>query len=520
MAVIAPESKLRVLKGIPFDRGYAHTLYFASESAQRSYMTGKVDREFTDFTYIRTYENRVRVQAHPDTMYDCNYIMFQNTNFGNKWFYAFIVELNYINNECTEIVFDIDVIQTWWFEFKFGDCYVERRHVADDTVFNHTADEGLGTGEYIVETADTFLMGEMNICIIAGQGRKGGHPVPIVTNHIYNPLVGYTASEFDVASINSILSDYQESGGTDSIVSVFEYPSWLGKFEQPSVKSETFVSLPNLSTIDGYSPRHNKLFCYPYHFMVLSNNTGQTSVLKYELFDDPTRPTFEVKGTFLPMPSIICYPLNYRGRRRDYESGLLMNSFPQCPIVTDGYKQYVALHRSDMINMGIAGTVGDLMGVIGGVASMAGSATSGNIGGVISSGSSSLGSVINLAGGREIALHDLERIPNSVHGQGGSDSLNVAIGGDKCAFTVMETSIRKEMARKLDEYFDVYGYKAMRVQKPNFDSRPNHNYIRCNGAIVFGNAPSEAKERMAQILNNGCIFFQKESTYGNVTVDN
>ena len=522
MAVIAPESKLRVLKGIPFDRGYAHTLYFASESAQRSYMTGKVDREFNDFTYIRTYENRVRVQAHPDTMYDCNYIMFQNSNFGDKWFYAFIVELNYINNECTEIVFDIDVIQTWWFEFKFGDSYVERRHVADDTVFNHTLDEGLGTGEYTVDSKESIQMGSMNVCILSGQGPQGGNPTGRVINNVWCPLYIRTIPVSDEETLRTVFGNFQESGGVDSISSVFEYPSWLGDETSTDVKHITGYSWTyDFTSIGGYVPRHKKLFCYPYNFLVLTNNMGQSSVLKFELFDNPNSIQFRCSGTFLPQPSILCYPENYRGLTHDYDSGVMMSSFPQCPVVNDGYQQYVARNRSAMMmNTGLMGYIGDAMSMATSAIGIIGGATTGNPTTMAGGASGSLGGLANMMGGREIAANDLEAIPNSVRGQGSSDILNTAMGGNRNAFSVYRVRIRAEMARKLDEYFDVYGYKAMRVQKPNFASRPNHNYIKTSGAIVYGNAPSEAKERMSQILNNGCIFFQKETTYGDVTVDN
>ena len=135
--------------------------------------------------------------------------------------------------------------------------------------------------------------------------------------------------------------------------------------------------------------------------------------------------------------------------------------------------------------------------------------------------SASLGNIANLVGAREIAQNDLQAIPNSVQGQTSSDLLNVSYGGNRNGFSIYRVRIRAEMARKLDEYFDIYGYKTMRVQKPNFTRGNNHTYIKTAGAIVYGDkAPSDAKERMAQILNNGIIFFRKESTYGDVTVSN
>jgi len=53
-----------------------------------------------------------------DYFYDCNYLCFQNGGFGNKWLYAFISDILYINENCTAITFEIDVMQTWLFDFE------------------------------------------------------------------------------------------------------------------------------------------------------------------------------------------------------------------------------------------------------------------------------------------------------------------------------------------------------------------------------------------------------------------
>ena len=523
MAIIEPNTIVKVLSGVPFDRGYAHTLYFASESAQTSFMNSKVGHSWTDFTYVRAYGNRVRVPIHPDAMYDCNYLMFQNNSFGNKWFYAFITELNYINNECTEIVYEIDVIQTWWFRFHFGDCYIERSHVSDDSVFKHTNDEGLGTGEYTVDSKNNIPMGDMSVCILAGQGQEGGKVVGRVVNNVWCPLAIYTYDLSNVDSLRQVFSAYQESGGVNSIASVYEYPSWLGNSLTTEVQHITTPSMTyDFTSIGGYKPRHKKLFCYPYNFLVLTNNMGQSSVLKFELFDNPNSIKFRCSGTFFPQPSILCYPEDYRGLTHDFDSGVMISSFPQCPVVNDGYLQYAALNRYGMMmNTGSVGNVSDFMSILSNGFNVTSGVANGGVINPAQVTSASLGNIANLVGAREIAQNDLQAIPNSVQGQTSSDLLNVSYGGNRNGFSIYRVRIRAEMARKLDEYFDIYGYKTMRVQQPNFTRGNNHTYIKTAGAIVYGDkAPSDAKERMAQILNNGIIFFRKESTYGDVTVSN
>lgn len=54
--------------------------------------------------------------------------MFQNKNFGTKWFYAFIRNKEYANDENTIITFEIDVFQTWQFDIEYLKSFISRSH--------------------------------------------------------------------------------------------------------------------------------------------------------------------------------------------------------------------------------------------------------------------------------------------------------------------------------------------------------------------------------------------------------
>lgn len=77
--------------------------------------------------------------------------MYQNENYGNKWFYAFITKMEYDNDYMTNISIETDVYQTWQFDIIFKKCFVEREHVEDDTIGKHTVPESLEHGEYIID---------------------------------------------------------------------------------------------------------------------------------------------------------------------------------------------------------------------------------------------------------------------------------------------------------------------------------------------------------------------------------
>ena len=113
---IQPNSTIRLLTGIPLDNTYAHTIYFANKNAQAEYFASKTKTgcTFNAQTYQRVNKGTMRLQVLADDIYDCNYLMFKNTSYGDRWFYAFITSIEYVSNIVSEISYEIDVMQTWF----------------------------------------------------------------------------------------------------------------------------------------------------------------------------------------------------------------------------------------------------------------------------------------------------------------------------------------------------------------------------------------------------------------------
>ncbi len=112
---IEPKTNIKILKDVPLDTTYEHTLYFNNKIEQTNYFSSKVKYNLVNYTYQRVNRGVARVGIDTDALYDCNYMMFQNTAYGTKWFYAFITSVEYHNNGCCDISFEIDVMQTWFF---------------------------------------------------------------------------------------------------------------------------------------------------------------------------------------------------------------------------------------------------------------------------------------------------------------------------------------------------------------------------------------------------------------------
>ena len=87
---IEPNTNIKILHNVPLDNSYDHTIYFANATDQYDFFVTKIKYNLTNYTYQRVNKGTMRIEGKADNYYDCNYLMFQNTNFGSKWFYAFI----------------------------------------------------------------------------------------------------------------------------------------------------------------------------------------------------------------------------------------------------------------------------------------------------------------------------------------------------------------------------------------------------------------------------------------------
>ena len=146
---IIPNTVIHLLRSVPLDNTYTDTMFFISEGAQREHFLAYNKTTFNQQTYQRIRKGVARVDASLDTIFDCNYMMFQNTSYGNKWFYAFITSMEYVNNTTTDVFFELDVMQTFLFDYQLEHCFVERETPATDEIGEHVYPEDLPIGTIV-----------------------------------------------------------------------------------------------------------------------------------------------------------------------------------------------------------------------------------------------------------------------------------------------------------------------------------------------------------------------------------
>lgn len=144
---IQPNTTIKLLKDVPLYNDYSDTLYFGSLSDQTAHFsTAYTSKTFGDQTYQRVNKNTIRLQVKADEIYNYNYLMFKNTAYSTKWFYAFITQIDYINDNVSEVHYEIDVMQTWFFDYQLEPCYVEREHSATDVIGENITPEPIDLG--------------------------------------------------------------------------------------------------------------------------------------------------------------------------------------------------------------------------------------------------------------------------------------------------------------------------------------------------------------------------------------
>lgn len=532
---IQPNTTIKIYSGVPLDNTYKHTLYFSTVENQNTYFHGTqsiLKHTLPVQSYQRVVRDKMRVAIKTDLLYECNYIAFQNTNFGQKWFYAFLLSAEYVNNETSEITFEIDVMQTYFFDITLKPSFIERQHSVTDKVGENLVDENLAIGEYQLDldissgvfgdvkiNSDGTFNGFRPYVMYTAQEQLGS----INGEMIANVYCGTTVSSFNRIysetgsgsgdGINNWLSNMNAENRLDEIVCIYMAPKNFDKTEYGDVRTRDF-GIAKPSGNGSYVPRNKKLLCYPYRFVLANNNQGNTIEYHYEDFSSDDC-IFSVSGGCLPDSQYVLYPHDYRGLDKNYVDILSLTGLPQCSFSGDYFKAWLAQNNTQIglsllssANSAVASVA--LAGMTGGT-SVAGTMAVETAS--LSAGTNSLNGVLGLLGN----ISHAKAQPDSAKG---NQTSNIMYALNRFDFTFNHVYIRPEFCKIIDEFFDMYGYATRRVAVPNRSSRPHWNYIKTRGCNVIGKCPNDDLHKICSIYDNGITFWKNPSEVGDYSLNN
>lgn len=519
---IQPNSVVKLLRNVPLDTTYNHTLYFTSKEAQANYFAGQTKYSFSNVSYSRVTKGAIRLEITADQIYDCNYMMFQNTSYGNRWFYAFITDVEYINDVTSQVNFVLDVMQTWHFDYTLKQCFVEREHAANDSIGANLIPENIPYGDIVC--VDNPVHGEtFSIVVMYNEAKIELNPPgatklpPYLYTGVYQGLsfLAFPMNNTTIENLGKTLESI-ELATQDGIVSIFMCPSWQipapnlsVTLASKSIVEPTEAFSRYTGDFDGYKPKNNKLYTFPYNFIQATNYRGDQKQFKYEYFKDPSSINFVKEGNFSSQPSTIMYPAMYKNYppTSQIDLRLTIPNYPVCSWSVSNFVDWLATsYISDANNLQLSGLSAGLS-ILGG----GGGATS-LVGGIL--------------GGLSGAGDSLQRMFDALTGQGkdvpnGSTSGSLLAGNHRaCGFGVYRMRIRGEFAKIIDEYFTMYGYATNRVKVPNRSARPHWNYVKTSGCVVTGSVPADDMRSICEKYDRGITFWKRGSEVGNYSLSN
>lgn len=522
-----PQTNIRLLKGYPCDNDYHHTLWFDDKVKQHDYMTSLAKFTLYNYTYQRVNKNTIRIEKNYYECYDCNYMMFQNEHFQGKWFYAFVNNMEYINENTTEIRYEIDVMQTWMFDYELQEVFIDREHSATDVFGEHTIPEGVEFGDYqilhgetIKELDYTYGHRYVAVCTYDKDGEKNvalGRPV----NGVYSGLNYHVFST--PHDVNEFLEKTSEELKEQGLIAIWDVPQLLTTgsegqtMEVPDGLVDRRINKTMPTSLGSYTPRNNKLLCYPYNFMYVSNMQGGAISYHYEFFTSRSPIVFRFLVCMSNTPSCLLVPEHYLdGGSAPQHYGntdqmISLTGWQSSAYATDYYKAWLAQNQTqNMINLG-----GQALGVAGGA--VAGMMVGGPIGALIGG---AIGGLTSLATSTATTINQTNIAEEKSNIASGNAGINVLQPANCVNYLFAQKCIREEYARKIDEYFDMYGYKCQRVKKPNRNVRPHWTFTKTLGSQVKGDLPSEDITKINKIYDDGITFWKNGNEVCNYKLDN
>lgn len=511
------------LLNVPFESNYKDTVYFANKQEQDTYMNNHVVRTFDDLSYQRK-ESKVRVPAHIDTLYNCNYISYKNEPYSSRTFYAFITDMEYKQDDCTLLTIKTDVIQTWLFDYTVRPSFVEREHASTDYVGENTIPENLEIGdlECIDYSSDEELK-STDIVIGTSVNTRGENVDGGNYNGIYSGLKYYSCdSRTETSFVNSFIKILESGNGSDfkggkidALQCIFISPKFLTSDE------DNTMGITHSNTIKAYEHtleevktetyiRNNKCLIFPYRYILVCNNNGGSAVYKYEMFDsEKDEIKFSIQGALTPGCSIRLVPKYYNGVELNNEEGLNLGKYPICNWNSDIYTNWLT---QNSVNIGLNIASGAVQ-VIGGIAT---AVASGGVGVAVGGATalSGVGAIVS----QLTQIHQMSFTPPQSNGN--INCGDVITASETNTFHYYQMCVKREYLKIIDDFFQMFGYKTNRVKIPNTDHRGLFWYTKTIDVNIDGSIPNKDLEEIKQCYNNGITFWRANATMGDYNVNN
>lgn len=556
MPDIYPTGKLELYTSIKLDPSYKDTLSWDTDTARDTFFNNTTLKKhsLSARQYQRVTSGVCEVQLPINQVYDCNYMRFQNTDFSALWYYCFITNVEYVNNVSSRIYYEVDVLTTFYYWWTFLPSFVEREHASTDSPGDNLVEEPIKFNEPQAFSRTATFFNQFKVCIAAADyatingvrqayiSRYGN-----VENNVFQGVTvnGCYLNTFDLTNDTDITNFQKALSSMNedelAMINIFIFPKALfyegdidskGRQEISFIPYNVYATRP--STLNGYTPRNNKLFTYPYCYLCIDNGTV-TNNYRWEFFQHVAGYSdymFVIKGVPIPTPNVYIAPVNYKGvlineagEKYVYEERLDLAKLPQVAFPIDSYAAWLAQTESSRQNKVITGAAAGVGTGLAAGAKLGGAI--GTAGGPIGTGVGAaigavLGGVLGAVGAKvanDMAMTEAADMKNKATGAA-SEATGLADGHYGVIFKKMTLTYND--AQTIDSFFDMFGYATNRVKYPNYKNRPHWNYVKTNGLNMHlgKGIPAEYILKIKSIHDQGVTYWKNHAEIGDYSLNN
>lgn len=524
---------------VPWNSDLKNVQSYNSRAEQISTIQGLLTHKYEHINIIRRDSDLILKGVNED-LTQCNYLMYQNADISNKWYFAFIDNVQYNSLNSVIISHTIDVWQTYQFDITYYKNLILRAHVAksSDTVGRWLAPEPINvapeferkhnvfndlswTPQYVLHSTSVFnyttkkyeykgngtgatLSAEYGIFVnnnddvqrvVKNYGKLSAAEAlksnddDEYSNWISDLLTGQTIDK--AVKLISTTSISQLQDHRNELIGLYAIPSWVhdgtNKYATNDITSKSVsVTLPTSTLACGYAPRNKKMLsslCKAYLFY---NENGFKLPLKPELFTSGS-PSFTIKSTELSTNGFILQIGSYA----DYTATTNKISY-RCENRL-GYDANTGLDK-------VLNTLTSAVGVVNAVGSVASQAFAGNVGGAVQ----------GAVGAAQQSINMIDAL--------GQRGVNTGASGDIMSITekrampvFADVSPTEAQCRYIDDYLDVYGYAINEIGKIStyMKNRSNWNYIQVANCNIKVSAPNDDVNKLKQMFESGVTIWHK-----------
>jgi hypothetical protein len=295
-------------------------------------------------------------------------------------------------------------------------------------------------------------------------------------------------------------------------------------------KTETYDLGGKYSGVPSYT--ETKLYMYPYTLLTLDDFKGNRTDYKIEYIYD-SNILLNIKGSLGTSNKVSYGMQKYNDKasmtnHQDNQYALINNNSQDIPVISNLLNAYLQGNKNSIENQkaqinfnGAMNVASSGLQMAGGMAMMTNPVTM--AGGVSSLAGGAVGAVKG-AGNAHLQMEalqakqkDIGNMPPQLSKQGSNTSYDMGHRYD--GITLIKKTLKPEYRKRLEQFFNMFGYKKNEIKIPALHTRKNWNYVETKSCNITGDLNNEDLNEIKQVFDGGITLWHTNDI-GNYALSN